>query len=109
MAVCARCGKEYDPSDAELEFYDEIFGLNYDNFSVCLCGACAIEAIRDGEDGVYYETCEQCGNKFDLAVAKMQYNDRHPWFNGTDLPDIWRSADSILCADCALEWEEDNL
>jgi len=115
MPKCEWCGKSFVLSEAEDDFGMEMGILNYNNIQKCLCGACAIEAIEQEIDGVYFETCEKCGKTFDLILDKSEYSNHFSWDNGTSLYDQWD--DQILCAECAIEayeagvdeeYDEDN-
>ena len=101
MARCEWCGEKFDPTEAEEQFEDETYMLTYSNLRVTLCGKCAVEAINDKADGVYFETCEKCGKTFDLIEEQSEYDSRFSDCNGTDLSDHWDNG--ILCADCAIE------
>lgn len=59
MPKCEWCGKSYDKSDAESIFSMGTFCLSYANVRKNLCGECAIQAIEDEVDGIYYEICEE--------------------------------------------------
>ena len=107
MAVCEWCGAEFDRDDAETMFSIET-SLNYDNFRICLCGDCAVEAIEDQVDGVYFETCESCGKVFDLFEDSLAFSNQFPDYNGTDLRDHWDEEGKILCCDCALDAVNDH-
>ena len=109
MPKCEWCGESFDLEDAELEFDAEAFLLVYRNVRKCLCGACALEAIEDKTDGIYYETCDKCGKTFDLILEESAYSNHFSWFNGTSLRDEWGD-NGIICADCAIELadSEDN-
>lgn len=100
MAKCKWCGKRFDPDDAEDIFVRSVSGLAYSNFKVALCGDCAVQAIEDKADGIYFETCEECGKTFDLFEEESEFNDHFPWYNGTELRDHWDP--KILCAECAI-------
>ncbi len=101
MKKCEWCGNEFDVEEAEDIFEDETFMLSYQSVKKCLCGNCAVEAIKDAVDGVYFETCEKCGKEFDLFEDEMEFANQFDWFNGMVLRDYWK--EQILCADCALE------
>lgn len=102
MAQCEFCGKDFDPDEAAEFFMEETWRLSYDNVRKCLCGSCAVKAVNDDKiDGVYFETCENCGREFDLIEEESRFANHFPWFNGTSLCDHW--GDQILCADCAIE------
>ena len=115
MPKCEWCGKSFVLSEAEDDFEMEMEILSYSNIQKHLCGACAIEAIEQNVDGVYFETCENCGKSFDLILDKSAYSNHFSWDNGTSLYDQWD--DQILCAECAIEayearvdeeYDEDN-
>lgn len=100
MAVCEWCKNEFDLDFDRDTFEIETF-LSYPNLRKCLCSECAIQAIEDEVDGVYYETCERCNRTFDLIEEMAQFDRNFPWYNGTRLRDHWTS--EILCADCAID------
>ena len=109
MENCERCGKAFDRDDAVDEFdekYNSELYLSYDCIRPCLCGTCAIQAMEDKEDGVYFDICEKCGCEFDLALEDAKFRERFPWFNGTELIDYWDK--EIKCADCVIEEIEAN-
>lgn len=99
MAVCEWCGKEID-KDFDRATFEMETNLNYDYLHKCLCGECAVQAIEDEVDGVYYEVCERCGKTFDLIEAIGQFDEYFSYNGGTSLRDHWDS--EILCADCAI-------
>ena len=101
MPKCEWCGKIFDLNDAEDDFDMEMGILSYRHIQKCLCGACAIAAIEEEVDGVYFETCERCGKTFDLILDKSAYSNHFSWDNGTNLYAQWD--EQILCADCAIE------
>lgn len=105
MPKCEWCGKRFDAEEAEDIFEEEYGGiLSYHNFIKPLCGDCAVEIIRDEVEGFYYETCEECGKRFDYIEECGKY---YNYSNGdTDLTDCWD--DQILCAECAINYMEDQ-
>lgn len=101
MSKCEWCNKRFDKDEAELYFDSETFLLSYNHVRKCLCGECAVKAItEDLVDGVYYETCENCGIEFDLIEEEGRFDNQ---VDGIDLRDAWRSSGKILCADCAIK------
>lgn len=101
MPTCEWCGKEFDYSEASMTFEGSTWLLSYDNIRRCLCGDCALEAINDEHDGVYYEHCEKCGQSFDLITERQRFAMNFPEYNGTELRDHWNGR--VLCSDCAIE------
>ena len=101
MEKCEWCGESFDRDEADEYFSSETWLLSYSNVRKCLCGKCAVEAIEDKADGVYFETCEKCGHTFDLIEDESTFDNHFSWANGTSLRDYWK--DQILCADCAIE------
>ncbi|MBO4838488.1 MAG: hypothetical protein J5493_03850 [Lachnospiraceae bacterium] len=87
---CEWCGQRFVTEEAENEFEIECPGLLYNNFEVKLCGKCAIEAVEYHTEGVYYETCEECGCLFDVF---------EPNPSEMDVRDYW--SESIICWECA--------
>lgn len=102
MAKCEWCGKEFDESYAEMVFSSETM-LEYANLNKCLCDKCAVQAIEDQVDGVYFETCESCGKRFDLFEDSSRFSSIDSNSGGMDLRDWWISQGQILCCDCAEE------
>ena len=100
MAKCEWCGIRFDRRDAEEEFLEEYGDLSYRNFKVCLCGECAIKAISEQADGVYFEECEECGEEFDYVLGAARFNNYYP---DLTLTMQWDDYDKILCCDCAIE------
>ncbi len=65
MQKCESCGKIFSEEEAEREFADEYI-MPYSNFQKKLCGKCAVNAMDNYEKGVYFMSCENCGELFDL-------------------------------------------
>lgn len=101
MPKCEYCGQRYDKDEAYNDFSMETYSLSYSNIRKSLCADCAIQAIEDGVEGVYFETCEECGKKFDLIKEESKFESNFSWANGTSLRDYWE--DKIRCCDCALK------
>lgn len=98
MPKCERCGKEFDFDEEDVEF-DNYRGLALENFNINVCADCAKGIVDAKEDGVYFETCEECGKEFDWFEDVGEFYSRA---NGADLHDF----DRILCCECAMdEWE----
>ena len=100
MLKCEWCGKKYDKDEADDIFSMETYCLSYSNIRKKLCGDCAVEAIEDEVDGIYFERCEECGKEFDLMEESREFDSNFSWENGTSLRDYWN--DKILCCDCVL-------
>lgn len=60
-----------------------------------------MQAIEDEVDGVYYETCEECGKVFDFIEDSNEFGSHFNWYDRMDLRDCWRN--KILCCDCAVD------
>lgn len=103
MAKCKRCGEFFDVDDAKIEFEGETL-LTYDNLVLRLCAGCAIDAINDREDEIYFETCDNCGTRFDLFEEESRF-ENNPNDYG-ELRDYWSDGDRPLCAECAIEEAE---
>ena len=97
MPKCEWCDTEFDTQEAKDIFENEFSLMKYDNIRKCLCGSCAIQAIEDQVDGIYFETCEECGKDFDFVEECSEFEDN---VDGTSLTDWWNYG--ILCCDCAL-------
>ena len=108
MAYCSRCNKEFDPDEARDYFESETFMLSYENFKEELCGECAVEVIEEKEEGYYFERCEECGKNFDLIEEEDFYSSQYPSYNGTDLIDCWNEYNKVLCAECALNADQES-
>ena len=100
MPKCEWCGKRYDREEADSIFSMETYCLSYSNVRKNLCGECAVQAIQDEVDGVYFETCERCGKEFDLIEESSEFDSNFSEANGTSLRDYWE--DGVLCGECAL-------
>lgn len=100
MPVCEWCGKEFDENEAADDFDMEMGILTYRNVQKCLCGDCAIKAITEMDEDVYFETCEKCGKVFDFILDSGKFGFVFGYSNNVELQDYWDPL--ILCADCAL-------
>lgn len=101
MAVCEYCGKRFNPSDAAEEYewdFDDSSFFPYENIKKTLCAKRAAQAIEDHDDGVYYETCEECGKTFDYFDAASHFDSL---VDGISILDAGNG--SILCFECAME------
>ena len=99
MAICEKCGKQFDREEAEWQFengVDSSFSVSYDQLGQCLCGDCAIEEF---ENGNYYEICECCGKKFnpDSDLFSFEKQVSHKVLDA----DMYEFG--VNCADCAAE------
>ena len=101
MPICEWCGNDFDLVEAENEFESGTYLLSYDNLDKCLCGSCAIEAIEEMADGVYFETCQRCSTRFDLIEEESRFSSMLALSAGTSLRDYWKG--DVLCADCAIQ------
>lgn len=102
---CEYCHKEFD-YDEDMEEFETECSTSREGLRKTLCASCAIEAFENGEDGVYFETCEICGKTFDYALADSEFNENMSPENGTCLRDYW--SDHIRCAECALDAVQDE-
>ena len=68
MRICENCGCEFYKADAERQLF-EGYELKFDNFEKTLCHDCAVEEW--GNKGVYYDTCEICGKRFDVFKGML--------------------------------------
>lgn len=100
MAICSRCGCEYDEDDINMIHAD------VSRIPVDMCQDCLDDAYDDGEYGLFYDTCERCGKSFDVMEEKDDYDSSiSGGANGIEFD----SFDQILCADCALVERENIL
>lgn len=95
--ICDYCGKEFDVEEARDDFEMETL-KNYDYLTKCLCAECAIEAINDMDDGIYYEVCENCGSRFDPFADELEFQ-RQTGDNGVEIDMFGK----YLCLDCSLD------
>jgi len=100
MAICEKCGKEFDESEAADEFDEETMyssvAVSYYAFDRCLCGECA---VQEYENGNYYETCECCGKRFNPEDEESDFQNQVSYkVSDADMFEF-----GILCADCAAE------
>lgn len=96
MTKCKWCGKEYDKNDED--FFFSYGTYSYDSLKIDLCAECAMEAVDMKADGVFEETCEECGVTFDPMENDCISND---WY----LADVWDDSGEILCVNCAIKYE----
>jgi len=101
MPRCDWCGEKFDKEYADDFFSSETFTFSYSSFRKCLCGSCAVKAIEDEVDGVYFETCEECGKEFDPFDDNSEFRRHFNWYDTMDLWEFWK--DKILCGDCAVD------
>jgi len=97
MAICEKCGVEFDESEASYQFESDVeasFPVSYECFSRCLCGECAIEEYANG---YYYETCEECGKRFFPEEESFSFESQV----SHKVMDADMYEHGILCADCA--------
>lgn len=95
--ICDCCGKEFDVQDARDVFQMETL-KNYDFLTKTLCAECAIEAIEDMDDGIYYEVCENCGSRFDSFADEIELR-RQTGDSGAEIDMFGK----YLCFNCALD------
>lgn len=100
MAKCEYCDSKFDVEEAEEYFEDELL-LSYHNIKKSLCGKCAVDAIEGGEEGIYFDTCENCGKTFDFVEDEYDFSQYTKNDPGADYKDMWDNG--ILCAQCAFE------
>lgn len=93
MKKCSRCGSEYDKNDVNFLFAD------VNRVPVDMCEECLERAYDDGEEGLFFDTCEECGKDFDVISEKSIYDSNVPWEDGVGFEGWGR----VLCAACALE------
>lgn len=98
--ICEYCGSSFDTQEAEDYFEDECYILSYCNFRKRLCGKCAVDAIEDMQEGMYYEQCERCGKTFDL-MGNEYFSKDGSTIDGSTIRDYWD--DQILCYECVLD------
>ena len=97
MAICEWCGKNFDVEFDADTFEIEQGLLTYRNIRKCLCAECAIQAIEEQVEGVYFETCERCGIAFDYILDSSRFASL---VDGIHLISTWDN--DILCCDCAI-------
>lgn len=99
MAICSRCNCEYDEDDLNL-----FGGADIDRIPEEMCLSCLESAYDSCEEGLFYDTCEECGKDFDVMVEKSLYesmtNDDGVGYGG------WGR---ILCAECSIDELNDCL
>lgn len=96
MKKCDWCGAIFEESQAEKAFMQKYRYLYYPRLRVRLCAACAVTAFENYREDIYYDTCDECGKKFDYTVE----NDRFFAVTGMPLHAAWRGG--VLCRQCAL-------
>ena len=95
--ICDYCGKEFYEQEARDDFELETL-KNYDYLTKCLCAECAIEAINDMDNGIYYEVCENCGFQFDSFADELELQ-RQTGDDGAEI-DMY---ENCLCFECSLD------
>ena len=105
MKICEWCGEEFDLQDTEEQFIIAT-GYPYENVKKCLCASCAIEAIDDEVDGVYFEECRECGKKFDLMEERSNFDSSFGYDNDLSLQDYWDG--EPLCCDCTMAKKQET-
>lgn len=100
--ICERCGKKFNKEDAKDEFEAEMTLKIYDHLEKKLCGKCAIEAIYDLENGIYFEYCDRCGKKYYPLDDNAKFEHMHSNEYGT-YAYISDLSDEFLCLDCAID------
>lgn len=100
MRKCEFCGEEFDVIDTQNAF-DYITELSYLKVKPDLCFSCAVEAVDFKMKGVYFETCDCCGKKFDRFEDEERFENAEATFEDKTLEDYWRPL--TLCCDCVLE------
>lgn len=93
MAICERCGKEFDEENDCEEFEIETT-LCYEKLAMTLCTECAIDAIDAMEDGIYFERCAECGKSYDLIAEDAEFELKY----GEKPETLF---ENFLCYDCA--------
>lgn len=104
MAKCENCGQTINRE--EVRDYCDMTKLNYDEVSKDLCAECLESAKDNHDEGVIFDICEKCGNRFDVCEdeVKVEYEAEQRYgLYDMDLMDIWNNDGRILCADCALD------
>lgn len=94
--ICDYCGKEFDEQDAREVFEIETM-KNYNYLTKSLCAECAIEAIDDMVDGIYYEECENCHSRFDPFADEIELQ-QQTGDSGAEIDMFGR----YLCLNCSL-------
>ncbi len=105
MKMCKRCGDSFKKKEAEIVFSEAIISLSYkENVKKCICGECAVQAFEDEDDGIFFETCNECGKYFDVMEEKGKFYD---YTDDINLFDVW-FMHGESCAECAIDaWEEE--
>ncbi len=95
--ICEYCGKEFD-EEFDSDTFEMETSKRYDYLTKSLCAECAIEAIEDQDDGIYYDVCENCGSQFNPFEAEIELQ-RRTGDDGAEIDMFGR----CLCLDCALD------
>ena len=106
MRICDWCNESFDYDEAVDIFDSEegILCLSYSNIRPCLCGKCAVQAIEDKVDDVYYENCSNCGRSFDLIKGIAEFET----YTGETYSDCFDC--NYMCPQCAtIEYDSENL
>lgn len=105
--ICNRCAKKFKKEDAEDIFTSEYPSKAYGNFKQILCGKCAIKAIEDEEEGVYFEICEKCQKEYDPVSAESEFEEMFASLDYGRYEYVLNYTNLFLCADCAMEYYDE--
>lgn len=98
MAICEKCGKEYNEWTVAEDFKEEVNSsvtyIDYENLGMNICSECATEIYHNGG---YFETCECCGTMFNPEDEKHMFEQIVS--SRVMFPDFGKYG--ILCAQCA--------
>lgn len=100
MRKCKLCGEEFDVIETQKDF-DYVTALSYMKIKPDMCFRCALEAVETKAKGVYFETCDRCGEEFDLFEDEERFENAYSTFEEETLEEQWQPL--TLCSDCALE------
>lgn len=104
LSTCEWCGKKFAKINAAVSFAycdpNHSRPHDYEKLTKVLCGDCAASVIFDKVDGVYFQTCDFCGKKFDVYADDLDFYNHFSYLDGEDLLNHWD--DGVCCSSCAL-------
>ena len=98
MAKCSRCGCKFDKEDLDL-----FGGCDLNMIPEEMCLKCLEKAYEEGESGLFFDTCEECGKVFEVFEEESFYNSIIEGDDGVGFGNYER----ILCGECTLVEREE--
>ena len=109
--ICSRCGKDYNPLEAEELFESEIAGFAYRKLStLSLCENCATAFFREEllHSGSSF-TCTECGGEFVFREEYEKFKEDYSENDSRYYDAAQHFTEEILCWQCSNDsgpWHE---